>query len=39
MLAKNQIIRNKMENRAGIDNKNLDFMSFIQKRYQWTYRV
>ncbi len=30
MLAKNKINRNKMENRAGIDNKNLDFMSFIQ---------
>ena len=30
MLAKNQINRNKMENRAKIDNKNLDFMLFIQ---------
>lgn len=30
MLAKNRITRNKMENRAEIDNKNLDFMSFIQ---------
>ena len=31
MLAKNQINRNKTNNRAKIDNKNLDFMPFIQK--------
>lgn len=30
VLAKNQINRNKMKNRAKIDNKNLDFMPFIQ---------
>lgn len=30
MLAKNQINRNKMYNRAKIDNKNLDFMPIIQ---------
>ena len=30
MLAKNRINRNKMENRAKIDNNNLDFMPFIQ---------
>lgn len=30
MLAKNQINRNKTNNRAKIDNKNLDFMPFIQ---------
>ena len=30
MLAKNRIIRNKMDNRAKPDNKNLDFMPFIQ---------
>ena len=30
MLAKNQINRNKMENKAKIDNKNIDFMSFTQ---------
>lgn len=30
MLAKNRINRNKMENRAKIDNNNLDFMLFIQ---------
>ena len=30
MLAKNQINRNKMDNRAKSDNKNLDFMLFIQ---------
>lgn len=29
MLAKNRISRNKMENSAKIDNKNLDFMLFI----------
>lgn len=28
MLAKNQIHRNKMDNRTKIDNKNLDFMLF-----------
>ena len=30
MLAKNQIKRNKIDNRTKIDNKNLDFMTFIQ---------
>lgn len=30
MLAKNQINRNKIDNRTKIDNKNLDFMTFIQ---------
>lgn len=30
MLAKNQINRNKMDNRTRTDIKNLDFMSFIQ---------
>lgn len=30
MLAKNQIKRNKMDNRAKIDIKNLDFMPFTQ---------
>ena len=30
MLAKNQINRNKMDNRTKIDNKNLDFMPIIQ---------
>ena len=29
MLAKNRINRNKMDNRAKTDIKNLDFMSFI----------
>ena len=30
MLAKNQINRNKTDNKAKSDNKNLDFMPFIQ---------
>lgn len=30
MLAKNQINRNKMDNKAKSDIKNLDFMAFIQ---------
>ena len=30
MLAKNPINRNKMYNKAKIDNKNIDFMPFIQ---------
>ena len=30
MLAKNPINRNKMDNKAKSDNKNLDFMPFIQ---------
>ena len=30
MPAKNQINRNKMDNRAKTDNNNLDFMPFIQ---------
>ena len=30
MLAKNQINRNKTDNKAKSDNKNLDFMTFIQ---------
>ena len=30
MLAKNQINRNKMDNRAKTDKNNLDFMPFIQ---------
>ena len=30
VLTKNQINRNKTDNRAKIDNKNLDFMPFIQ---------
>lgn len=30
MLAKNQINRNKSDNKAKSDNKNIDFMSFIQ---------
>ncbi len=30
MLAKNQISRNKMDNKAKPDNKNFDFMPFIQ---------
>ena len=30
MLAKNQINRNKMDNRAKSNNKNLDFMLIIQ---------
>lgn len=30
MLAKNRINRNKTDNRAKIDIKNLDFMTFIQ---------
>lgn len=29
MLAKNQINRNKMDNKVKSDNKNIDFMSFI----------
>ena len=31
MLAKNQINRNKMDNKAKTDIKNLDFMPFLQK--------
>lgn len=30
MLAKNRINRNKLDNKAKSDNKNLDFMLFIQ---------
>lgn len=30
MLAKNQINRNKLDNKAKSNNKNLDFMLFIQ---------
>lgn len=30
MLAKNQINRNKVDNKAKSDNKSLDFMPFIQ---------
>ena len=30
MLAKNQINRNKIDNKAKFDNKNIDFMTFIQ---------
>ena len=30
MLAKNQINRNKVDNKAKSDNKNLDFMPFTQ---------
>lgn len=30
MLAKNHINRNKMDNKAKSDNKNIDFMPFIQ---------
>ena len=30
MLAKNRINRNKLDNNAKFDNKNLDFMPFIQ---------
>lgn len=30
MLAKNQINRNKMDNKAKSDNKNIDLMPFIQ---------
>lgn len=30
MIAKNQIIRNKMDNKAKSDNKNLDFILFRQ---------
>jgi hypothetical protein len=30
MLAKSRTNRNKIDNRAKIDNKNLDFMPFIQ---------
>lgn len=30
MLAKNLINRNKMDNKAKFDSKNLDFMPFIQ---------
>ena len=30
MLAKNRINRNKLDNKAKSDNKNLDFMPFIQ---------
>lgn len=30
MLAKNQINRNKMDNKAKTDIKNIDFMSFIR---------
>ena len=30
MLAKNPINRNKMDNKAKADNKNLDFIPFIQ---------
>ncbi len=30
MLAKNRINRNKLDNKAKSDNKNLDFTSFIQ---------
>ena len=30
MLAKNQINRNKTDNKAKADNKNIDFMPFIQ---------
>jgi len=30
MLAKNQINRNKMDNRAKTDKNNIDFMPFIQ---------
>lgn len=29
MLAKNQINRNKMDNKAKYDNKNVDYMPFI----------
>jgi hypothetical protein len=29
MLAKNQINRNKMDNKAKSDNKNVDYMPFI----------
>lgn len=31
MLVKNQINRNKMDNKARPDNKNIDFMLFTQK--------
>lgn len=30
MLAKNGIKRNKMDNKVKVDNKNIDFMTFIQ---------
>lgn len=30
MLAKNYINRNKIDNKAKFDNKNIDFMPFIQ---------
>ena len=30
MLAKNQINRNKTDNKTKFDNKNIDFMTFIQ---------
>lgn len=30
MLAKNGINRNKMDNKVKVDNKNIDFMTFIQ---------
>lgn len=30
MLAKNQINRNKIDNTAKSDNKNIDFMPFVQ---------
>ena len=30
MLAKNQINRNKTDNKAKVDNKSIDFMPFIQ---------
>lgn len=32
MLAKNQINRNKIDNKAKFDNKNIDFMPFIQNK-------
>ena len=41
MLAKNQINRNKLDNKAKSDNKNLDFMLLIQNNInghiEWEY--
>lgn len=38
MLAKNQIDRNKMDNKAKFDNKNILYVIYV-KRFQWIYPV
>ena len=38
MLAKNQINRNKTDNKAKFDNKNIFYVIYV-KRFQWIYPV